>query len=137
MTARQVDAAKSNQQRGRLVTFCDAKHYYFTPMLAFSNLIEKGEGWHEFYETKVTQLDVKDEKTGEVTRKNVAVVCWRVIGSGVFQCSFNLKAFPLDSQLLHVTLLSGACNRRMGWGLLLLHSHACRLPAHQTGIIRM
>ena len=104
---RTVDTAKTGQERGRLVPYGEGEHYCFTPKLIFANLVRQETPFNEFYE--VNKADGKwavPNENGTVTLREAAIVCWRVIGTGIFQNNFDLHRFPFDSQTLTIKLLS-------------------------------
>jgi hypothetical protein len=104
---REVDAARTTQQRGKLIAMDDKEHYFFTPQLMFKNLVAEESPRTEFYMvSEASELFEVKNADGSVTMRKAAVVCWRVLACGVFQNTFDLHKFPFDSQTLAIQLLS-------------------------------
>ncbi len=82
----------------------DAEHYYWTPMLRFTNRIDSAP-LKPFYDIKIVEHQCGP---GKETTVPAAVVCWRVIDTGTFIAPFDLAHFPLDTQELSLGLVTGA-----------------------------
>jgi hypothetical protein len=146
---RAVDMAASSQSGGRLVAKGDDAHYCFTPMLRFSNRVDDGKWDSEFYALEAVTHTIPETVNAQGVKEKekeefpVALVMWRVIGQGEFQCNFNLERFPFDEQTLVIKLLSGARPRARvlgGAGQLILmrcgacvHRCTCRLGRARRG----
>ena len=100
---REVNAAESTQARGKLVAVNDNEHFFFTPQLRFANRVNTDMRLEEFYEVSHSTQELRQPVNGK-TRG--AVVCWRVLGTGVFQSPVDLRHFPFDSQTLAIKLIS-------------------------------
>ena len=102
---RSVDVEKTKQVSGKLIAVGDKENTYFTPQLSFANLVNDDWKPREFYEVIKNEF-VENLLDGSTKTLKAAIVCWRVIGCGVFQNSFDMRSFPFDQQLLSIQLLS-------------------------------
>ena len=139
ITLREVNAAESTQARGKLVAVNDDEHFFFTPQLRFANRVNTEMRLEEFYEVSHSAQELSQPVNGKT---RAAVVCWRVLGTGVFQSPVDLRHFPFDSQTLAIKLISdwdvrdvrlvrnmkaayrslGACALLISWALALFAS---------------
>lgn len=90
--------APRNQTSRSCTRLLRRNSFYFAPNLFLDNVVEHCEGPYQSLQPAA--------ELSSINGTPFAVMMWRSGGTAVFQCSFDLRRFPFDEQLLEIVLQS-------------------------------